>query len=705
MKAFLRKNLSLFLAVIVFIVGVTASVIIGNTIAGEGTKASTKIIKTEIGGDTSDTKLPEWFDNSSETEDEDGEIITTDNSNNKNNSSSNSGNENGFMSGGNTGVTDDGVKTYNCRWDKIIDEEGFIFGINEPWFGANAQGAQFASGNFNGMSCRFDDSLVYADLFNLKALGFTSVNIWFVITDQGAVYDSKGYITALKDVYVTNIKKVLNWAKQLDLGLTITLNTHNDNYAKKQGKDVYNLSMQHITDSKSREAYTKNALIPVLNILKEYEPWIVSLVAYCEPDLDVYPNYSWGVSQKVMNGFISDVTKTCKTLMPNVPIGLASFEHSAYKYNDTGLDYVGLDVYNNLGYVPDVAEQNCTIPLTLTEFACIDQSISEDTRAGLMYNMYKEAVEKGYVAGWFWAYDIGYTDFVTPYTQSEFTVLAGVAYNLMLDNRYKCRGVDTETVIDTPVWLAFDPDKIKIYFMSSRQADTYTIERSKDGKNFEVIAKDIPSIDLDVYGNGICEYKDLTREYLVDYYYRVTAKGDNGTAVSKLSAPINYAMPLGAGPDNLVKDYSFESGTLSDQWVYVDSEYRLEKGDSFGAEGTDTALVFSQTNQEWKKAVIKLDVEPGKTYQGMVTEHSTNWAGEFQWFIETEQGKRDLYAYSNGSLYSTSGWTQYFSDKFTVPAGVNTIYLTIQSRTHDAKDSKGGVLTIFDNIYVHEVTK
>lgn len=694
MKDFLRKNLSLLLAVVIFIIGATASVIVGFALAGEGTPDEVKITETAVGGDDAADDTPEWFDDTPDEDTPDEEIKNTDTPNKGN---------------GSTGVTENGVKTYRSRWDKILDEEGFIYGINEPWFGYHAQGAQFASNNFSGMGCRFNDELVYADLYNLKALGFTSVNVWFVITEQGAVYDENGYITGLKDEYITNIRKVLDWAKELDLGLTITLNTHNDGIAKSQGKQTYDAAMQYVVNSEIQKSYTKNALIPVLNIIKEYEPWIVSFVAYCEPELDIYiegsGRYSFGTSQERMNGFISDVRDVCKEMFPYIPVGIATLQNVAHNYNDLGLDYMGYDVYNNEGYVPDISDQMSTTPMTLTEFACNDASVSEDTRAGLMYNMYESAKEKGYIGGWFWAYDVGTTDFVTAYTQSEFTLLTGVAYNLMLDNRYSRAGINPDEVTDKPVWLAYDKDKIKLYFMGSRQADTYTIERSTDGKNWTVIAKDIPMVDLDVYGNGICEYKDLTREYLVDYYYRVTAKGENGTAVSGLSQKINYELPLGAGPDNLVKDYSFESGTLSEQWVRVDPEYRIESGDSFGAEGTDTALVFSQTNQSWKLAVLELKVEPGKTYQAMVTEHSTNWAGEFQWFVETSIGARNLYAYTAGTLVSTSGWTQYFSNEFTVPAGVDTIYLTIQSRTHGAQDSKGNCLTIFDNIYVHEVTE
>lgn len=704
MKDFIKKNLSLILALVIFIVGSLASVIIGFSLAGEGTPDRIKTTKTVIGGNSEDD-FPDWFDPDAEDDEsenlsddfkDDDSIDSSDDSSNSDNSSEDKEEE----------KEEDTVKTYKCRYDKILDEEKFIYGVNAPWFGFHAQSAAYASNNYNGYTSRFNSQLAYADLYNMKALGFSAVNLWFDHVTEGVILDKNGYVTGLKDEFVKNTRQVLEWAKKLDLGLSITMHPHLDNIAKRSGKSAYDRATSVITNEKIKASYIKNAIIPMLKMIKEYEPWIVSIWAYCEPELDIYTktgSYSWGTTQEIMNDFIGDMKDASKSVMPNIPVGIATLQNVAHNYNNVGLDFLGYDVYNSEAYVPDIEDQMSTTPMFLTEFACNDTSVSEETRAGLMYNMYQSAKEKGYVGAYFWDYDSGDAGMVEPYTQSEFTLLATTAYNMMLDARYEREGIDVDEVIDKPVWLAYDSSKTKIYFIASRQAEKYKIERSKDKKNWTVVEKSIDLYNLDIYGNGVCEYKDLTREFDTDYWYRVTAFGDDESVVSDFSDTINYAPPLGSGPDNLVKDYSFETGKLSSQWVSVAPEFRIESGDTFGAEGSSKALVFSQTNMAWKQAIVAVDVEPGKTYSAMLMARSTNWAGEFQWWLGTSQGGQQLWKYTNGTLVATSGWEQFDSDTFTVPEGVNKIYLTIQARTHEAKNSKGGVLTIFDNIYIHKV--
>lgn len=555
MKSFIKNNLSLLLAIVIFIVGTSGTLIITYALTSPG-EYQTSIKKTKVPGDSTvgsgddNYTEPDWFDKD----------YTADN---KVTSLSNE------LS---TGVTAEGVKTYKNRYDKILDEEGFIYGINIPWFGAGAQGHNLSYSKTKGYPASFDDKLVYADLYNCKAIGFSAINIWL---SEGIAYDSKGYVTGLEDDFIENFGKLLNYIRQLDVGVTFTIQCHLDTYAKGNyghDKSTYDFFAQMYTDTAIRDSYIKNAVIPILKMIKPYESNLVSFYAFCEPEMDIYTetnSFGWGTNRKTMNAFISVIRDACKDIFPNVPVGVATLQNVAHEYNDLGLDFVGYDVYNDEGDVPAISDQMSTTPMFLTEFGTSNTKMSQENQSAVMYNMFQNAKSLGYVGAYYWCYDGDNLAMVEPYTQSGFRVSVSTAHYIITDNKYEQAGILYDETVDTPVMLAFEGETLM--WFGSRQAYAYRIERSPDGKNWTVIEDAIPQEEVDLSGLTICSYNDYTKDYLTPYYYRITSLSENGTAVSNVSDEISYWPITCSEEKNLVKNGGFENGTYNGWKIVGDS--------------------------------------------------------------------------------------------------------------------------------------
>ena len=62
-------------------------------------------------------------------------------------------------------------------YDKVLEEDGFIYGVNLPWISQGDDGSTWAANAITGAASSFDETKLKKTLYDIRAIGFTGIRI------------------------------------------------------------------------------------------------------------------------------------------------------------------------------------------------------------------------------------------------------------------------------------------------------------------------------------------------------------------------------------------------------------------------------------------------------------------------------------------------------------------------------------------------
>lgn len=455
------------------------------------------------------------------------------------------------------------------RLNQLLKTDGFVYGIQLAWNGDMGYSSDIGGTYKNGYRTGFNEALWTEKLYNCKVMGFNMVRFWLSEGMEGIQFDENGGVIGIEPTFRKNLTTLLTIADGMGLNVSLTLVPHLSMSA--QSKADYDLSTRFIFNPEYTEGYIKNFVNPLMEIVAGYDN-ILLMDIYAEPEGDTYGMGGNGVLDRGttwenMTRFIRDVGAAVKKCNPNMPITANSGwrESSpllAGKYDELGLDYIGIDVYNDYGEVDSARKLKLNTPVMAGEFGVSNHdNWSDDFYSQTIEKFFQNAKEGGYKGAFMWMYGF------PGETQSNNLVdkngeLRPVAVSLRfsaLSREYERTGY---TGLDKPAFMYLN-STLNIRWFGSRGAERYKLERSTDKKTWTLVANITNPQDYE-YSSYIYRYQDKTAEQNNVYYYRVTSFDSDGQiAVSDPSNTVKFPRITCSDEENLVKNHSFESGATN----------------------------------------------------------------------------------------------------------------------------------------------
>ena len=572
-------------------------------------------------------------------------------------------------------------------YDKIMERDGFVYGVVIPWFSTGSAGGDFGEIQAAGLPCKYDRKEVEKTFYNCKSIGFQSVSIWLMRNMQGARFDSNGNVLGFDSYFLQNVEDMLKIAQEMDLHLILNINPHCSTGLTNYSKETYDLYMQSLFVPEKREVYLEKIIDPLLELFSKYEDTVLAVAPYVEPEGDVYgtkgSNSSWGTTWENMADYIRAVAQRSKKIMPDVPVTVGS-GWLGYKplstglYNTLGLDIIGQDVYNDHGDLREIKSLKVSKPVWLTEYGpATSDNYSDDFQMYYVLNFLNNAQELGYKGAFIYlngSEDQSSQGF-KKYDGSVRPVVSALHFRI-LDNAYERQEI--EQPIDKP---GFYISGSNINWFASRGAEAYTLERSSDKKSWEVIGNKLDAVELDKWGNNICSYNDETAAEGQDYYYRVTAHLEDGTKiVSDPSCVISKPKSTCKPEENLLKNTDFETGDLT-HFLTTGKDGAIEvisdpSGDN--VHGGAHALHMSGSGT-WEYVRQQTTCKPNTDYTFTLFAKATGSEKNVSCFKFLDKDKKD---FTNNQIFVCDGeWHQYtitFNSKSN-----STLYLYLGDGTTD----------------------
>lgn len=525
---------------------------------------------------------------------------------------------------------------YKNLYEKTLAEDGFIFGMDYDWFLYNgSSGKNMGDNQILGWKSIFNDYLTYIDLYNIKAMGYNCVNVWLFMQGEGLRFDDNGFVTGLDDTFKTNIVKVMNMCRELDLPICFSIQPHGEAENYGNGSDtenyieIWNKYYQFYYREDARKAYMENAIRPLAEIIKGYQDVVMILDLTIEnesnltddPELGYFDGGPKGTTWENFSAFLNDMNATIKSVIPNSITStedVGGYAH-AYRKNEVNVDIIGMNNYNGNGQMGDPTEMYLVKPFYVGEFnggeSGFDQW-SQEYWGKIKTRFYPDAIQKGYIGAFYFSYSTG---------GSPFSLFDGLAndydgmrsYALSLSYQVKelineHKGIKTE--MDTPVLLC-NKGGSDVYWIGGRGVSSYKLERSDDnGKTWKVIDANIDA-DMTSLTSGLCKYTDNSLAEGIDYCYRVTAYNDEGkSAVSKPNNVESFYVAK-----DLLIDGSFENTELKEEeksegWYQVSGAGSVTDEEAHTGKYCFKVDKINGINNQWGKTQQKLTVKPNTNY-------------------------------------------------------------------------------------------
>lgn len=505
-----------------------------------------------------------------------------------------------FASDGNKTEASNMLATSNNKLSVMAREGDFIYGINVPWislgkdFGADA--LELLKDSDAVPDYRYDS---YKQIIhNCSAIGFNGMRLWLLTGAQGIRFTEYGDVLGLDEYFLDNLKTTLDLAVEYKMGLDIVLQPRMSYNFAEGDKAAYDVTTQFMVNPEYRKHYFERVVKPVCELLNSYKSSLLAVTVYAEPESDIYgeKNHIYGTDKSKMLEFVSESCKFVRGIMPDTPISVSALmsDTATADYMGLDIDILGVHTYNNSGEVESPKMLNSEVPMWLGECGPNITYSSDNTNEGqtaLMMNFYDNAKEKGYIGAFWWAYNyvLPFSVIFAPEDYSGLRPSAVVLHNTLLDNSYIENGIELGTVADKPS-LLYSNDPVYLMWIGCREAESYTIEHSLDGKNFNVLEADIDP-DKVTNEHGICAYSlENVKKANCDYTYRITVKTFDGfTAVSDTHT---FYLPKITVPEdeNVVKNPKFETGDYTD-WITSGNVGINDNTNSYHINGSYTACL------------------------------------------------------------------------------------------------------------------
>lgn len=461
---------------------------------------------------------------------------------------------------------------YDSEFDRLMAEDGYVFGIDDNWYGTYSQKQTVLGDNEIIIAApAYLQGQVERRLYNMKALGYNSVNVWIHKDLGGFTFDDNGKITGLNESFTTNLRLLLESCRKTNMNLVPSLlnpgtaTNFNEGANGLTPEQIWFKYFRFYYDEEMRKAYI-DALSQTLEILAEYQDVITMINLAVENGTQMIndpsfenQNYAnrFGVVWEDYASLLNDMHAASKAAMPNVPTTVedVAWVCNSFKYNDLDVDIIGYNFYGKKATDEMIMEDRfMTRPAYIGEFnihfdASEIRRADEATRGMYLTDLLDYYYHNGYLGSFYFFYyasgDIGYSFFRTQNSSDKYedmcTFVPMLSYKIR-DLKNEHRGI--EDAMDKPA-LLYNHDSAVNYWVAARGAEYYILERTEDGgKTWTTIADDI---DVNAYmlDNGLLSYEDTTREENTVYNYRVTGvDGDGQQSVSDMGNDNSVFIPV-----------------------------------------------------------------------------------------------------------------------------------------------------------------
>lgn len=490
-------------------------------------------------------------------------------------------------------------KTYKNEYERLLAEDGLIFGMDVDWFSDPTQGnTSLGDSEITGVKNGYNELTWRKNIYNIKALGFNAVNLW-VLTGgavDGVSFDDKGIPTGLHDNFVANLKSLLDTARDVGIDVVPTLVPHglssyfyrviNELTPQERAYKYYRFYWDG-ADSEARTAYLENVIAPICEILSDYQD-IIPIVGLTvenasmvnDPENGIfysespYGHITWDNFASFINDLGDEVKKVMPSVMTSVEDVGQGITSRQFYYNDLNVDIIGRNLYDISANVTDPQDLFITKPTYIGEFNTSEASSGDYTAekaTDALLKFYPNAQKAGYKGAFFFCWDRGAGSGLNMFDGSSSSNYAqlrvyGVplAYQISeMKNQYRKDAYGTEIPqIDKPALFYYTGGN-EIYWVGTKGAESYEVQRKLGNSEWEKVAE--LSQD-DALNNGLFCYNNKDNYELSVAYrekngvlpqikYRVIATDENGNkSTSEEGNSAEYFIP-----ENLLKDGSFEN--------------------------------------------------------------------------------------------------------------------------------------------------
>ena len=441
-------------------------------------------------------------------------------------------------------------------YQEILERDGFIEGVWYPWFTHDYLGCGFTSNEVCAKyitNCWYDFKKVgidhygadkiYAEIYNLKAMGYNMLAIAGSAYGEGVIYDANGDVLGIKDEYLKNVRRFLNICREIGMPLMWNVCFHSSSMPDYYGMDAWNIICRMYGDNTVADHYAERFVKPLCKLFDEYDD-VVALIALTDEieneinDSDIpnrNANKAFGATKADIHYFVNAMNEAVKATVPNIARTIAANSDDLGMYSDIDVDVLGRNRYSDNGDAAKLPGMYPSAPMLLTEYNLATASGMNETQySKVQLNFRNTMKEHGYDGGFMWCWQPnvkgGAMDMLAAgaVTNTDFRQSMYDVYYYTIDARAAHQ--NKTVALDTPSLFYYSGDGL-LEWVPSRQATKVTIEKSSDGKKWTTVAADIDPATL--LNNGKCVYQ--AKNAIATDYYRVTVKDNKGNTASAVT--------------------------------------------------------------------------------------------------------------------------------------------------------------------------
>ena len=448
-------------------------------------------------------------------------------------------------------------------YQQILERDGFIEGVWYPWFTHDYLGCGFTSNevaaqyitngwyDFKKVGIdHYGADKIYAEIYNLKAMGYNMLAIAGSPYGEGVIYDANGDVLGIKDEYLKNVRRFLEICREIGMPLMWNICFHSSSMPDYYGMDAWNIICRMYGDNTVADHYAERFVKPLCKLFDEYDD-VVALLALTDEieneinDSDIpnrNANKAYGATKADIHYFVNAMNEAVKATVPHIARTIAANSDDLGMYSDIDVDVLGRNRYSDNGDAAKLPGMYPTAPMLLTEYNLATASGMNETQySKVQLNFRNTMKEHGYDGGFMWCWQPnvkgGAMDMLasgaattTDFRQSMYDV-----YYYTIDARAAHQ--NKTVALDTPSLFYYGGDGL-LEWVPSRQATKVTIEKSSDGKKWTTVAADIDPATL--MKNGKCVYQ--AKNVIATDVYRVTVKDNKGNTATAVTNHPGAAM-------------------------------------------------------------------------------------------------------------------------------------------------------------------
>lgn len=467
-------------------------------------------------------------------------------------------------------------KGYKNKYEQILAEDGFIYGMDYDWFPVNGAFPYHISDNhILGAKTTFDEYLVELDIYNIAAMGYNAVNIWLITDGQGLLFDDEGTVTGIDPVFLENFEKILIMCRKYDIACVPSILPHG--YATNYGngnnverpKEIWDKYFRFYYEDEAREAFIDNAVTPLCKMMADYQ----DVIPICnltienmsstvsDEELGILYGSERGITWEQFKSTVNALHYAVKAEMPNVMTSTENMGDYFFQFisNETEVDLIGQNRYNGDGNAQNPVTEYITKPTYIGEFNGGESGFddySQEYWGKIKLKFFPSARDLGYIGAFYFSYCSGgdqfsFFDDISSNYESIRSYALQMSYqiNEMIKEH---RGDGTSLYTPT---LLYNKGNKDVYWLPGKGVSSFKLERSDDGgQTWQTVADNI-SIDDCSLTNGLCKYTDESISDGYKYCFRVTSYDGEGN--SAVSEPNNAAELY--VPQECVLDGGFET--------------------------------------------------------------------------------------------------------------------------------------------------